>query len=85
MSRHSRSVEMVKQVIVAHQRLFVEEYLTDSSEIENILHQMIHSKLHHKSIKLYQTCWNPSFYLGAGTSQTMVTTGNKSASPPLIG
>ena len=49
-----RSIEIVKEIIRAHQRLFVDVYLTDSTEIEAIIHQMMHGKPHHKSIKLYQ-------------------------------
>jgi hypothetical protein len=59
---------MVKQVIVAHQRLFVEEYLTDSSEIEAIIHQMIHGKLHHKSINYINT--DGSLSLSGGGDQS---------------
>jgi len=53
MSRQSHSIEIVNQIILAHQKLFVDIYLTDSPEIEAIVDQMIHGKLHHKSIKLY--------------------------------
>jgi hypothetical protein len=69
MSRKNRSVEIVKQVIVAHQRLFVEEYLTDSPEMQAILHQMIHSKLHLKSIMLYRYLME-SFLLAGGGDQS---------------
>ena len=44
-------------------------YLTDSPEIEAILHQMIHGKLHHKSIKLYQYLLE-SFLLSGGGDQS---------------
>jgi hypothetical protein len=50
----NHSVEIVKQIIIAHQKLFVDIYLTDSPEVEVILDQMIHGKPQHKSIKLYQ-------------------------------
>jgi hypothetical protein len=33
-----RSIEIVKQIIMAHQRLFVEVYLIDSPEMQGILH-----------------------------------------------
>ena len=58
-------IEMVKQIIRAQQKLFVEIYLTDSTEIEAIIHQLIHGKPHHKSIKLYQY-FLASFILSGG-------------------
>ncbi len=73
MTRHKqasrRSIEMVKQIIRAYQKLFVDPYLTDSTEIEAILHQMQHGKLHHKSIKLYQY-FLESFLLSGGGDQS---------------
>ena len=69
MSRQSHSIEIVKQIIMAHQKLFVEVYLTDSPEVEAILHQMIHGKLHHKSIKLYQYLVE-AFLLSGGGDQS---------------
>ena len=54
---------------MAHQKLFVEVYLTDSPEIEAILHQMIHAKLHHKSIKLYRYLLE-AFLLAGGVDQS---------------
>ena len=60
-----RSIEMVKQIIRAQQKLFVDPYLTDSTEIEAIIHQMMHGKPQHKSIKLYQY-FLASFLLSGG-------------------
>jgi len=67
--RHSCSVEIVKQIIIAHQKLFVGIYLTDSPEIEAILQQVIHAKLHHKSIMLYQYLVE-AFLLAGGGDQS---------------
>jgi hypothetical protein len=64
-----RSIDIVKQIIMAHQRLFVEVYLIDSPEMQGILHQMIHSKLQHKSIKLYQYLVE-AFLLSGGGNQS---------------
>ena len=64
-----RSIEIVKQIIMAHQKLFVDVYLTDSPEIEAILHQMMHGKPQHKSIKLYQY-FLESFLLSGGGDQS---------------
>jgi len=73
MVRHSKklihSIEIVKQVILAHQKLFIDIYLTDWPEIEAILHQMIHGKPQHKSIKLYQYLVE-SFLLSGGGDQS---------------
>ena len=69
MSRQSHSIEIVKQIIMAHQKLFVDIYLTDSPEIEAIVDQMIHGKLHHKSIKLYQYLVE-AFLLSGGGDQS---------------
>ena len=69
MSRQYHSIEIVKQIIMAHQKLFVDIYLTDSTEIETILQQMIHGKLHHKSIKLYQYLLK-AFLLSGGGDQS---------------
>lgn len=63
------SIEIVNQIIMAHQKLFVDIYLTDSPEIEAILYQMIHGKLHHKSIKLYQYLVE-AFLLSGGGDQS---------------
>jgi hypothetical protein len=63
------SVEIVKQIILAHQKLFVDIYLTDSPEVEAILHQMIYGKPHHKSIKLYQYLVE-AFLLSGGGDQS---------------
>jgi hypothetical protein len=49
-----RRIEIVKEIIRAHKKLFVDIYLTDSTEAGAIIHQVIHGKPHHKSIKLYQ-------------------------------
>ena len=68
-ARHSHSVEIVKQIIIAHQKLFVDIYLTDSPEIEAILRQMIHGKPQHKSIMLYQYLLE-SFLLAGGGDQS---------------
>jgi hypothetical protein len=67
--KFNHSIEMVKQIITAHQKLFVDIYLTDSPEIEAILQQMIHGKPHHKSIKLYQYLVE-SFLLSGGGDQS---------------
>jgi hypothetical protein len=64
-----QSIEIVKQIIIAHQKLFVEVYLTDSPEIEAIVDQMIHGKVHHKSIKLYQYLVE-AFLLSGGGDQS---------------
>jgi hypothetical protein len=69
MSRQSHSIEIVKQIIVAHQKLFVDIYLTDSPEVEAIVDQMIHAKLHHKSIRLYQYLVE-AFILSGGGDQS---------------
>jgi hypothetical protein len=63
------SVEIVKQIIMAHQKLFIDIYLTDWPEIEAILHQMIHSKPQHKSIMLYQYLVE-AFLLSGGGDQS---------------
>lgn len=58
MLRHSKkiehSIEAIKQIIIAHQKLFVEIYLRDSPDVEAIIYQLIHGKPQYKSIKLYQ-------------------------------
>jgi hypothetical protein len=69
MSHQIHSIEIVKQIIIAHHKLFVEVYLTDSPEIQAILHQMIHAKLHHKSINLYQYLLE-AFLLSGGGDQS---------------
>jgi hypothetical protein len=73
MLRHSKkiehSIETIKQIIIAHQKLFVEIYLRDSPEIEDIIHQMIHGRPQHKSIKLYQYLLE-SFLLSGGGDQS---------------
>jgi hypothetical protein len=69
MSRQSHSIDIVKQIITAHQKLFVDIYLTDSPEVEAIVDQMIHAKLHHKSIKLYQYLLE-AFLLSGGGDQS---------------
>ena len=69
MLRHIYSVEIVKEIIKAHQELFVAIYLTDSPEIEAMLHQMIHGKPHHKSINLYQYLVE-AFLLSGGGDQS---------------
>jgi len=69
MSCQNHSIEIVKQIIMAHQKLFVDIYLTDSPEIEAIVDQMIHAKLHHKSIKLYQYLME-AFLLSGGGDQS---------------
>jgi hypothetical protein len=52
MLRHSKkiehSIETIKQIIIAQQKLFVEIYLRDYPEIEAIIHQMIDGKPQHK-------------------------------------
>ena len=63
-SKHS--IEIVKQIIRAQQKLFVDPYLTDSTEIQAILHQMMHGKPHHKSIKLYQYFLEAFLHSGGG-------------------
>ena len=72
MSRQYHSIEIVKQIIMAHQKLFVDIYLTDSTEIETILQQMIHGKLHHKSIKLYQYLLKAFLLSGGGDQSNLV-------------
>ncbi len=72
MSHQSRSVETVKQVIVVHQRLFVEDYLTDSPEMEDILHQMIHGKPQHKSVMLYRYLLESFLLAGGGDQSNLV-------------
>jgi hypothetical protein len=69
MNALKRSVDIVKQIILAHQKLFIDTYLTDSSEIELILQQMIQGKPQHKSIKLYQYLLK-SFLLSGGGDQS---------------
>jgi hypothetical protein len=69
MPRQSHSIEIVKQIIMAHQKLFVDIYLTDSPEVEAIVDQMIHAKLPRKSIKLYQYLME-SFLLSGGGDQS---------------
>ena len=76
---------MVKHIIRAHQKLFVDPYLTDSTEIEAIIHQMMHGKPHHKSIKLYQYFLDPFSFLEEGTSRTKITTQTKSTNRRLTG
>ena len=49
-----RNIEIVKQIIRAHQRLFDAVFIEDRPETQAILHQMMHGKPQHKSIKLYQ-------------------------------
>ena len=62
-------IEIINHIITTHQKLFVDPYLTDSTEIEAIIHQMIHGKPHHKSIKLYQY-FLESFLLSGGGDQS---------------
>jgi hypothetical protein len=69
MSRQSSSIKIVKQIILAHQKLFVDIYLTDSPEAQAIVDQMIHAKLPHKSIKLYQYLME-AFLLSGGGDQS---------------
>jgi hypothetical protein len=63
------SIETVKGVIMAHQRLFDEVFHEDTPEIQAILHQMIHGKPQHKSIKLYQYLLE-AFLLSGGGDQS---------------
>jgi hypothetical protein len=65
----SHSIEIVRLIITAHQKLFVDIYLTNSPEIEAIIEQMIHAKLHHKSIRLYQYLVE-AFLLAGGGDQS---------------
>jgi hypothetical protein len=65
----NHSVEIVKQIIIAHQKLFVDVYLRDSPEIGAILQQMIHGKPQHKPIQLYQYLVE-SFLLSGGGDQS---------------
>jgi hypothetical protein len=65
----AHNVEIIRQIIIAHQKLFVDIYLTDSPEIEAILHQMIHGKPQHKSIRLYQYLVE-AFLLSGGGDQS---------------
>ena len=58
-------IEIIKQITTTHQRLFIDLYLTDSTEIEAIIHQIICGKPHHKPIKLYQYLLE-SFILSGG-------------------
>ena len=69
-SKHS--IEIVKQIIRAHQRLFDAVFMEDEPEIQAILHQMIHGKPQHKSIKLYQYLLE-SFLLAGGGDQSNLT------------
>ena len=62
----NRSIEIVKQVIMAHHKLFVDSYLTDSTETQAILHQMMHGKPQHKSIMLYQYFLEAFLHSGGG-------------------
>jgi hypothetical protein len=62
-------VEIIKQIIVAHQKLFVDVHLTDSPEVEAIVDQMIHGKVRHKSIRLYQYLLE-AFLLSGGGDQS---------------
>lgn len=62
-------VDIIKRIIASHQRLFVEEFLWDSPEIQAIVDQMIHGKPHHKSTKLYQYLVE-SFLLAGGGDES---------------
>jgi hypothetical protein len=62
----NHSVEIVNQIIIAHQKLFVDIYLTNSPEVEAIIHQMIYGKPHHKSIDLYQYLVEAFLLSGSG-------------------
>src|SRR5674476_494738 len=81
MSRQSHSINIVKQIIMAHQKLFVDIYLTDSPEVEAIVDQMIHAKLPHKSIKLYQYLMEAFILSGGGDQSNQGYYGNQRVKP----
>ena len=66
-----RSIELVKQVIIAHQRLFDEAFVEDTPGIQAILDQMIHGKPHHKSLNLYQYLLGCFHFAGGGDQSNL--------------
>jgi hypothetical protein len=66
-----RSVEIVKQIIIAQQKLFDEVFVEDTLGIQAILHQMIHGKPHDKSIKLYQYLLECFLFSGGGDQSNL--------------
>ncbi len=72
---------MVKQIIRAQQNLFVDIYLTDSTEIEYIIHQMMHGKPHHKPIKLYQYFLEAFLHSGGGDRSNLNYYANQKYKP----
>ncbi len=75
------SVEMVKHIIGAHHKLFVDPYLTDSTENEAILHQMMHGKPQHKSIQLYQYLLESCLLAGGGDQSNLTYYANQQYQP----
>lgn len=65
------SIETVKQVIMAQQKLSDNVFNDDSTEIQAILHQMMHGKPHHKSIKLYQYLLESFLFAGGGDQSNL--------------
>jgi hypothetical protein len=63
------SIEIVKEVIRAQQKLFDDGNFTDSPETQAIVHQMIHGRPQHKSIRLYQYLAE-AFLLAGGGDQS---------------
>jgi hypothetical protein len=70
MSRNKKSfkhsIQLIKQIIIAHQKLFDDVFDDDIPEMQAILSQMIHGKPQHKSIKLYQYLLKSFLFAGGG-------------------
>jgi hypothetical protein len=62
----TRDVEIIKQIIKLHQKLFDGVFHDDAPEMITILHQMIQGKPQHKSIKVYQYLLESFLFAGGG-------------------
>jgi hypothetical protein len=65
------SIEIVKKIIKAHQRLVDAAFVEHKPEIQAILHQMMHGKPQHKSIKLYQYLLESFLFAGGGDQSNL--------------
>jgi len=77
----TRSVEIVKQIINSHQKLFDLVFSEDTPEIQAILDQMIHGKPHRKSIKLYQYLLGCFLFAGGGDQSNLGYYANQRVKP----
>jgi hypothetical protein len=76
-----RSIEIVRQIIRAHQRLFDPVFIEDRPEIQAILHQIMHGKPQHKSIKLYQYLVKSFLLAGGGDQSNLAYYANQQYKP----